>query len=289
MPFYSSIVFAFRTAISIQKKLSDLWGQAVDSLWYLHILCIVVIFSIVLVVCINRRAKKSISIWIALIASIGFFSLFLCIILVFQHIDPTIRPSDWLPFLGSYLGFAGSLVMSFLIYRQSVIIDEFTISEYKPSLGLTFIECIQGNFDEYNPRSIDQGYKDKHFYTFFCNCSTKELEKSQHDQLIFVTIQNYSKATIHNVQFKKIVFTTTDKNSTEFPCELDANWNKVNIFPDKSLNLCFLLCDCPNTFPLSQVEFILEYELKGAKKKPLVIHVLAVKEINEPIKIIHPF
>lgn len=63
--------------------------------------------------------------------------------------DLSLSSSDWLSFLSGYLSFAGSLVMAYLVYRQSKIIDKLTISEYLPSASIIIHESVK-SIDYYN-------------------------------------------------------------------------------------------------------------------------------------------
>lgn len=53
--------------------------------------------------------------------------------------DLTLSASDWLGFLGGYLGFSGSLIMAYLVYRQNKTINNLTLSEYVPSVNIRFM------------------------------------------------------------------------------------------------------------------------------------------------------
>lgn len=44
--------------------------------------------------------------------------------------------SDWLSFLGGYLGFAGSLIMAWLVYLQDTRLKELTLEEYAAAFSI---------------------------------------------------------------------------------------------------------------------------------------------------------
>ncbi len=48
--------------------------------------------------------------------------------------------SDWLSFLSGYLGFAGSLIMAWLVYKQDKKINELTMQEYQ----VVFSSVVKG-------------------------------------------------------------------------------------------------------------------------------------------------
>ena len=51
--------------------------------------------------------------------------------------------SDWLAFLGSYLTFAGALIMAYLVYRQNEKITELTIADHEPKIALRISKILE--------------------------------------------------------------------------------------------------------------------------------------------------
>ena len=167
--------------------------------------------------------------------------------------DLTLSSADWLGFLGGYLGFAGSLVMAYLVYRQSDFINKFTISEYEPSAGLIIKNCVKSTeHDRYIDNNIVQsipGAPEEHYYTIYYIPKEKlrGIEDGKH--LVFVEIVNNSKLPISKISFSEIKIEELSvggrgyeyKNSICNDVDLDPADGLAEILPGGKIRRCFVI------------------------------------------------
>lgn len=217
----------------------------------------------------NKNDFENDSVTYALLSVLILIAIFLGIHLAFYYrigfpasknqseSDLVLRSADWLSFLGNYLSFSGSLVMAYIVYRQSKAIDELTISEYKPSINITIRACIKsaeykkGLFKENNILQVLPNDSEP-FYTYHCDLLENDKQPLEnYSILLFVEIHNYSKSTINQLSFKHIVFTSLDLSDK---CQYEyknrgGDWDPADklsqILPGKMLKRCFLINKIP--------------------------------------------
>lgn len=175
--------------------------------------------------------------------------------------DLNLNASDWLGFLGSYLGFSGALIMAYLVYRQSKIIDGFTILEYKPSLSIMKCICVKSTdyVDKFDIDNVIQ-YLPNDLYTYYYtyhlkHCKVLGTEYEKFNLLLFVEIMNNSKLTINNFSFLSIeirgINNSCDYIYTNRGGEWDPANKKTQINPGGKLKRCFIIEDIPSIIDIS--------------------------------------
>lgn len=263
----------------------------------------------------DKGKERNNSVLIAILLLIAFFVLLhflFCYQLGYpasssqERSDLVLKSSDWLVFLGSYLSFAGSLVMAYFVYRQSKVLNDFTISEYSPSIGIKIVECriIEKN-DRASILQKDKGNKD--YYTFF---PPFDFDRNQYDGsledfgiLLFSEITNYSKSTLHEFTLERIeieeqsefgdgeigksllhVYYGTNLES------LDPKNVKTALYPKSSLNWCFALWDVPKQFNISLMKIVFSFSNKAhlaIEKESREVRVLVQKKQNEQMQFVN--
>ena len=106
------------------------------------------LFIFLLIVCGKNREKNkkgTVLLW-AIIWSLILLFIFLGSVCVFANYslkDPgeDLSVADWLSFFGSYIGFAGSLIMAYVVYRQDKTINQLTLQEYQTAFEITFVNA----------------------------------------------------------------------------------------------------------------------------------------------------
>ncbi|GBU04694.1 hypothetical protein EDD74_11744 [Faecalimonas umbilicata] len=175
--------------------------------------------------------------------------------------DLNLNASDWLGFLGSYLGFSGSLIMAYLVYRQSKVIDELTILEYKPSISIMKCICVKST-DYVNEFEIDNLIQylpddlNTYYYTYHLkHCKVLETEYEKFNLLLFVEIMNNSKLTINNFSFLSIEIKGINNSYSYIYTNLGEQWDPANkntqINPGGKLKRCFIIEDIPRIIDIS--------------------------------------
>lgn len=178
--------------------------------------------------------------------------------------------SDWLGFLGGYLGFAGSLVMAYLVYMQSEMINKFTISDYEPSATMLVLNCVNSSqynmkFEGYCGRDIllrmTDGTLDK-FYAVHFSSNGQYTENSMvgmTDVLIFCEVINNSKAKMNALLFTRIDLNIILPEKNNFFYEriiaLDPIGDTADILPEARMKRCFIIHGIPEEFGLGWMTF----------------------------------
>lgn len=186
--------------------------------------------------------------------------------------DLTLSASDWLGFLGGYLGFSGSLIMAYLVYRQNKTINNLTLSEYVPSVSLIVQKSVNStefkDNDKFSLRDISQnipGNKNEMYYSYHCACPRNDIEYEAYSILIFVKIINESKAPICNLSFKSLeIEELMDKNNHFMFVNRGNEWDpsdgSTDILPGRMLKRCFLIERVPQEIKTSWMTFNFSYE-----------------------------
>lgn len=227
----------------------------------------------------RKRKKNNYSISYVFLLVLILISLFIAIHLIFCYglgfpasinqteSDLALRSADWLSFLGSYLSFSGALVMAFIVYRQSKIIDELTISEYKPTMSISIISCNKsteyrkGEFKENNIIQVLPTSSEP-FYTYYCDCKEtgKNTAFEDYSVLLFVEIYNHSKSPVNQLSFESIDFSSIKSDKGHFKySKRGGNWDLADglthIIPGKKLKRCFLINKIPTDFGICWMKF----------------------------------
>ena len=143
--------------------------------------------------------------------------------------------TDWLSFLGSYLGFAGSLVMAYLVYLQSKFINDITVSEYNPSINMIISLCSKStDYKEFRDNDIiqsDPNDLNNQYYTF--HCAHNNVEQNKYEEfgiLIFAEIITTSRISISQLSFLSIEINGTQANRKKFEyVNLGGKWDPAQL------------------------------------------------------------
>lgn len=189
----------------------------------------------------------------------------------------SLNSSDWLSFLGGYLGFAGSLIMAWLVYLQDTRLKELTMEEYKP----TFYSCIRGVMtvtDTVEGRekvftTVEDGEKTKKIYftndAFPVNTSKKMfLCTEEHMPVICFTIENAGKLLAEKLRFDELKISPYgSKNAGKtYRFEEKTGGNLLSgrheILPGKALNFCVAMHLLPDRLEFSSAQLSFSFEMK---------------------------
>ena len=113
----------------------------------LSLICSISWVAILLYRIINKHKKPtSAPVLNTYIVLSGLILLFFDTVYYFSCVFPVtdiskLTPSDWLAFWGSYLGFSGSLLMAYIVYKQDSIINQLILKEYKTTLDFEFLSA----------------------------------------------------------------------------------------------------------------------------------------------------
>ena len=185
--------------------------------------------------------------------------------------------ADWLSFLGGYLGFAGSLIMAWLVYRQDTKLKELTMEEYKPA----FYSCIRGVMtvtDTVEGRekvftTVEDGEKTKKIYftndAFPVNMSKKMfLCTEEHMPVICFTIENAGKLSAEKLRFDELKISPYgSKNAGRaYRFEEKTGGNLLSgrheLLPGKALNFCVAMHLLPDRLEFSLAQLSFSFEMK---------------------------
>ena len=247
---------------------------------------LVVVFSLLLLPAFRDKAKKSILLSTVLVVLL-LVDVFLIIHYGFcyqiglpasitqvnnEHL--TLSSSDWLSFLSGYLGFAGSLVMAYIVYRQSKVIDDLTISEYRPSAILNItrsaLSTDYASEDDYKSGSLIKctpNKADELYYTFYCGFNNNKIQGIEYETaetLIFADIINTSKSPLRNLEFISITIEEINgdrrfeyfnfskfRNNPQKGINWDPAGKVVELLPENKLRRCFLITAIPSEIKLA--------------------------------------
>lgn len=193
--------------------------------------------------------------------------------------DLSLTASDWLSFLSGYLGFAGSLIMAVLVYRQSKKIDALTISEYSTSLRFKIDDCLLSKDSLFDCSNIFQSLpgNSKLVYTF--HCSRDEKCNNSNGILLFVNITNDSKVPMNALSFTAVEICEIKKGEKyeNYKYEIrKGEWDpadkKIFLLPHESILRCFLIESLPNNIEPSWLKFKYHYESNTGLSSELIIY-----------------
>ncbi|MDO4617466.1 MAG: hypothetical protein Q4B03_08420, partial [Lachnospiraceae bacterium] len=206
-----------------------------------------------------------------------------------NSLDLSLGSSDWLGFLGSYLGFSGSLVMAYLVYRQSKLINDLTISDYSLSISIGSCYCVKdtefgSHFDRDNLLQYVPDDKETFYYTYHCD-HEKDInsEYESFSVLLFFEIINNSKSTISGLSFSSIEIADINGNHSYCYTNKGQEWDpadrKASIKSGAIVRRCFLLEDVPCKIDISWLR--IRFSCDGNKFP--VIELLISKRKGESI------
>lgn len=176
--------------------------------------------------------------------------------------------SDWLSFLGAYLGFAGSAFFAYMVYLHTKEIDQLTtkittlqMAEYTPVVTASVLKC------EISDRNTDRGrYAVESFdenksqrlclhYIMIPSAPTEswhaETVETTSSLGVFVRFQNLGKLSVDSLTIKEI----SVENSKKTLLSYRVDWKKSeakfhNLQPSiGSIDVCLSLLNFPVTQP----------------------------------------
>lgn len=200
--------------------------------------------------------------------------------------DLILSASDWLAFLGGYLGFAGSFVMAYLVYRQSTLINKLTISEYAPCASLR-IQCsvICSEHKKYIKDNILQSIPNNEntkYYTLHYSYVGEPENDWESKILVYAEVENNSKSTIYNLSFDTITLESLVPNQRCYKYKNNVAYNKMwdpvdgemYILPGRCVKRCFVIDTMPSVIEMGW----LDISFMGDKKNNYYAKVLISKE-----------
>lgn len=182
---------------------------------------------------------------------------------------PNLENTDWLSFLAGYLGFAGSLIMAWLVYRQEKKINELLLQEYKVTLkpSVKGIELKKYSDDEmdyyfYKFGGCNDLYI-KHDVELLSDYKDVNINNSDLKSVIYFELINMGKLRVDNLCFNSVKIISPETNSIkyEFAFKKDIGGNLLNgshqILPDNSLCVCLVFLSFPTTLSIHKLQLSL--------------------------------
>lgn len=201
---------------------------------------------------------------------------------------------DWLSFLGGYMSFAGSLIMSIMVYRQEKRLAQLTIkqSHFYLECAVDVCELAPNDFQpqhkiSYIPNILQQSEDDDVTY-FYRNSFIKKDAKPKEDSddghmLILSTTLYCSQATtVLNVSVTEISIFSINENKTIIEYKIKPLQDKYRISQTHNfLHLSHFLPNCPE---LKDGEYKLNFKVMfntfdGPDDDEVVVY-MEVKENN---------
>lgn len=204
---------------------------------------------------------------------------------------------DWLSFLGSYMGFSGSLLMAYLVYKQDEKINTLTLQEYQTTFN--FQICYAEKIDKYteanqceytvNPRHSPNEIFKKHDVK---RVSADQADKSTSTDIpeVFIALTNVGRLTVTNLRFESLRLIPQSQEGTkeyciEFAEEGGGNiWNGKHLLqPGGELKVCFVLNRFIQTVGTYHCFLNISYTI-GSKTLPYIIDFFcSIQEVNAHI------
>lgn len=188
--------------------------------------------------------------------------------------------SDWLSFLGGYLGFAGSLIMAWLVYLQDTRLKELTLEEYAAEFYgcIRSLKWIDRKSLEREPTQVvifcgEGEGKGKSYFKHEAFLKSEEKRKDTEEKwpVIFLSLKNAGKLSVKNICFEKIEIQSYDKDAKRytygFQVKNEENLmnGKHEILPGGALNICLVMHSLPEELKFSS--FRLTFGFKIGKRK----------------------
>ena len=249
------------------------------------ILLIIIISEVLLIgICLllKQRFKNKINdlcsiIVLSLMLALGF-ELIYCAFYDQIGFPPgnNLTNSDWLSFLSGYLGFAGSLIMAWLVYKQDKKINALTMQEYQ----VVFSSVVKGLETKiYSKEEQDAVfYRPKNQPELYIKHDIKQIKAMNNTGLsnclpvLYFSLINMGKLKVDKLCFDsvKIMSPETGAVNCVFSFHKSDGGNILNgshsILPASSLNICFILHDLPREISISKFEVLFHYYI-GAHKE----------------------
>lgn len=125
-------------------------------------------------------------------------------------LDEKLTKGDWLAFVGSYLGFAGSTLLAIAVFRQDQKINALVSAEYDPILFFHVIKFerlsdeIEGDIPKYVPYSVADSEKWFEQFVYDPIRSSSKQNVKETAFRIYLTIESKGKLPIDALSINKI-------------------------------------------------------------------------------------
>lgn len=207
-----------------------------------------------------------------------------------------LNSSDWLSFLGSYLGFAGSLIMAVLVYKQDKKINDLTLQEYQTSFKLSiersdrFVRYSRKEYEDYVIRDPLGGADVYIKHDVLLSGTTMDYKEKDIPYICF-KLTNAGRLGVSDVVFNSISIKTLSSAAKELNYLFDNGpggniWNgKHVILPMDSIMIGLVLHSFELYVGSYQCDMNISYCIGNIQQTTQVIFFCKVSEINSRKKI----
>lgn len=204
--------------------------------------------------------------------------------------------ADWLSFLGGYLGFAGSLIMAWLVYRQDTKLKELTMEEYAAAFSCK-IRGVQQARDTKKEREQVFGFweqEPQEYRNYFKHDAFPEAQEAQEAggklvTKIFLSLQNAGKLPVREMLLEKVEIQPYEKQEKlyryNFTRENGGNIlnGKHELLPEGMLNLCLVMHSLPEKLEFSSFRLTFSFELGAKRKEQTILFYIQVNQGSDAI------
>lgn len=191
---------------------------------------------------------------------------------------PDLESKDWLCFLSGYLTFAGSLIMTLLVYAQNKKINELIAREYEISFEAVPMGVAMKLDNMEEPTSVLK----KIIYpklrgTYDGESDKIESEPAQIVPFFYISLKNTGKLNIENLTFSQITVSPLEPNSSSTCTFKMAQPTFYTIQSKQTFRVCFALHGLPTSLPFSDFNLSFRY---GEQNKDCTIHFWVLQDKN---------
>lgn len=208
----------------------------------------------------------------------------------------SLNSSDWLSFLGGYLGFAGSLIMAWLVYLQDTRLKELTLEEYAAAFSCK-IRGVQRKVDteEERKRVLDELEPGKKTHGFYFKHDVfplaQEVPKPNEKAIpvLFLSLQNVGKLPVKKMRFEKVELEPykDQKESYIYGFKTENGGNILNgkheLLPEGTLSLCLAMHSLPEKLEFSSFRLTFSFELGAKRKEQTILFYIQVNQGSDVI------
>ena len=192
--------------------------------------------------------------------------------------------ADWLSFLGGYLGFAGSLIMAWLVYRQDTKLKELTMEEYAAAFSCK-IRGVQQARDTKKEREQVFGFweqEPQEYRNYFKHDAFPEAQEAQEAggklvTKIFLSLQNAGKLPVREMLLEKVEIQPYEKQEKlyryNFTRENGGNIlnGKHELLLEGTLNLCLVVHSLPEVLEFSAFRLTFSFKIGAQRQRQTVL------------------
>lgn len=174
-----------------------------------------------------RQHTTSVTLLILVLSYVMIWKIFACE--VGFSPGPSLERRDWLSFLGSYLSFAGSLLMSFIIYKQERKLANLTFEQQKTNLEL----CIDDLYFDYHPKMEHQHvtrlpnadaigvYKSRYYFCTYSELNGEENNGPANYLIIYLEVFSVTDVAISSIRIDNVKLCREDVLKSEPECNFN--------------------------------------------------------------------